>query len=182
MKAECTELLKKEHRTILRIADMLTALADECERTSQMNKEDMFGILEILTVIGDEYHQSKEEKALFPVFTSVCDRSEIEAVRHILREHDDDRSLIHAMEDAVHRSDAADFAFHARHLADFQRAHVNKEDNILFEIVNRSLSKANDQQILREFEAFDDAFKSRRHDRLLHRLQMLEWKYSRVAA
>src|SRR5262245_4991697 len=182
MKRKCTELLRKEHKTILRIVDVLTAIAEESERVSQLNITDVVGILEILRVIGDEYHQGKEEAALFPVFTKVCDRTEVEAVRHMLHEHDEDRFLIAAMEHAVHQSNVADFALHARKLADLQQTHAYKEDTILFEIVNRSLSYADDQKVLAEFDAFDKAFKSQRHDRLLHRLQMLEWKYVRAAA
>jgi hypothetical protein len=44
---------------------VLIAIAEESERTSELNKPDVFGILEILRLIGDEYHQGKEEKALF---------------------------------------------------------------------------------------------------------------------
>ena len=182
MKRRCTELLSKEHKIIIRMTDVLIAIAEESERTSELNKPDVFGILEILRVIGDEYHQGKEEKALFPVFTRVCDRAELESVRHMLHEHEEDRSLIAAMEDAVHRSNPADFALHARLLADLQRKHACKEDTVLFEIVNKSLSNADDQKVLAEFDAFDKAFKSQRHERLLHRLQMLEWKYMPVAA
>src|SRR5262245_18417991 len=182
MKRKCIERLIDEHKVLLRIVDVLIAIADESERNSQLNRADVLGILEILRLFADEYHQGKEERALFPMFTAVCDRAEVDAVRHMLHEHDDDRSLTEAMENAVDQSNPADFAIHARRLDEILRTHVFKEDNILFEIVNNSLSDADDQRILAEFDAFDKAFKSLRHDRLLHRLQMLEWKYSHVAA
>jgi hemerythrin-like domain-containing protein len=59
--------------------------------------------------------------------------------------------------------------------------HIFKEDNILFEIVNSGLSDTDDRRVLAGFEIFDKAFESPRHDRLLHRLQMLERKYLPVA-
>jgi hemerythrin-like domain-containing protein len=161
---------------------VLIAIAEESERTSELNKPDVFGILEILRVVGDEYHQGKEEKALFPVFTQVCGRAEVEAVRHMLDEHNEDRSLIAAMEDAVHRSNVADFALNARLLAELERTHACKEDTVLFDIVNKTLSNTDDQKVMAEFDVFDKTFKSQRHERLLHRLQMLEWKYTPVAA
>jgi hemerythrin-like domain-containing protein len=182
MKRKCTELLINDHKVILRILDVLITIAEESERNSQLNKADVFGILEILRLFGDEYHQGKEETALFPTFTSVCDQAEVEAIRHMIHEHDEDRSLTEAMEDAVRRSSPADFAMHARRLDEMLRTHIFKEDKILFELVNNSLSAADDESIVAAFEAFDKAFKSPRHDRLLHRLQMLEWKYLRVAA
>jgi hemerythrin-like domain-containing protein len=181
MKCKCTEVLINEHRVILRIADVLIAIAEESEQKSQLKREDVLGILEILRLFGDEYHQGKEERALFPVFTAVCDRAEVDAIRHMIHEHDEDRSLLAAMEDAVDQSNPADFAAHARRLDEILRMHIFKEDNILFEIVNSSLSDADDQRILAGFEVFDKAFKSPRHDRLLHRLQMLERRYLPVA-
>src|SRR5262249_4347092 len=105
-----------------------------------------------------------------------------DAVRHMIHEHDEDRSLVQAMEDALHRSNTTDFELHARRLAEIQRTHIYKEDHLLFEIVNKSLSNADDQRVLKAFEAFDETSKSPRHDRLLHRLEMLEWKYVRTAA
>lgn len=181
MKRKCTEVLISEHKVILRIADVLIAIAQESEQKSQLNTEDVAGILEILRLFGDEYHQGKEERALFPVFTAVCDRAEVEAIRHMLHEHEEDRSLLAAMEEAVHQSNPADFAKHARQLDEILRMHIFKEDNILFEIVNSGLSDADDQRVLAGFEIFDKTFKSPRHDRLLHRLQMLERKYLPVA-
>jgi hemerythrin-like domain-containing protein len=181
MKRKCTELLVNEHKVILRIADVLIAIAEDSEKT-QLNREDVSAILEILRLFGDEYHQGKEEGALFPVFTAVCDRAEVDAIRHMIHEHDEDRSLLVAMKDAVDQSNAADFATHARRLDEILRMHIFKEDNILFEIVNSSLSEADDQRVLAGFEVFDRAFKSPRHERLLHRLQMLERKYLPAAA
>src|SRR5262245_10416720 len=182
MKRKCTELLTNEHKVIRRIVDVLIAIADESERTLQLNRTDVQGILEILRVFADEYHQRKEEKTLFPVFTAVCDRTEVEAVRHMIQELDEDRSLVAAMDHALRQSNAADFALHARRLAEIQRTHLDKEDDILFEIMNKSLSKADDQHVLEAFEVFDERFKSSRHGRLLHRLKMLECKYTHVAA
>jgi hypothetical protein len=48
MKRKCTELLTKEHKVILRIADVLVAIAEESEQKTQLNREDVLAILEIL--------------------------------------------------------------------------------------------------------------------------------------
>lgn len=167
---------------ILRIVDVLTVIAEQSERESELNKADVFGILEILRLFADEYHQGKEEATLFPAFTAVCDRAEVEAIRYMINEHDEDRFISRAMENAVRQSSPSDFATQARRLSEILRAHIYKEDHILFELVNKSLSTADDERILAEFEAFDKKFRSPQHDRLLHRLEMLEWKYRPAAA
>jgi hemerythrin-like domain-containing protein len=145
------------------------------------NQEDVEAILHILRVFGDDYHQAKEESALFPVFAAVCDRSEYAAVRHMLFEHEQDRSLIEGMEDAVHRSNAAQFAEYAQRLATILRNHIYKEDNILFERINGALSQSDDAQVVRDFERFDREFRKSEQE-IMHRLRVLEWKYLRKSA
>jgi hemerythrin-like domain-containing protein len=100
----------------------------------------------------------------------------------MLFEHEQDRSLIEGIDDALLRSNAADFSTHAGRLASILRTHIYKEDNILFEIVDHALSAEDDQQVIREFEAFDRDFTDRGHDKLLQRLRLLEWKYLRKVA
>jgi hemerythrin-like domain-containing protein len=133
MKSRCIDLLVAEHKIILRTVDVLSALAKEATDRKQLHSQDIRGILDIFRVFADEFHQGKEESALFPVFTAVCERSEIDSIRHMLFEHDQDRSLIEGMEDALLRSNAADFAESAARLAEFLRTHIYKEDNILFD-------------------------------------------------
>jgi hemerythrin-like domain-containing protein len=145
------------------------------------NREDVEAILLILRVFGDDYHQAKEEGTLFPVFAAVCDRSEYAAVRHVLFEHEQDRSLIEGMEDAVHRSNAAQFAEYAQRLATILRNHIYKEDNILFEKINGALSKDDDARVVRDFEGFDREFQKKEQE-IMHRLRVLEWKYLRKSA
>jgi hemerythrin-like domain-containing protein len=62
------------------------------------------------------------------------------------------------------------------------RTHIYKEDNILFEMIDDTLSAEDDSRVLHGFEGFDRDFTARGYDKILHRLRMLEWKYlSKVA-
>src|SRR5215470_352443 len=142
------------------------------------NQEDVEAILHTLRVFGDDCHQAKEEGALFPVFGAVCDRSEYAAVRHMVFEHEQDRSLIEGMENAVCRSNAAQFAEYAKRLATILRNHIYKEDNILFEKIDGALSKDDDARVILDFEGFDRDFRKDEQE-MMHRLRVLEWKYLR---
>ena len=179
---KCTALLMREHKTILRILEVVNAMAKRASTSGEMDSEDINGVLEILRVFADDLHQGKEEGALFPVFTASCDSVEIDAVRHMLFEHEQDRSLIEGMEDALRTSNAADFSHYAARLTQILGTHIQKEDNLLFPMVDRTLSNAQDEKVVVGFEAFDHDFAERGLDRLLHRLRMLEWKYLRRAA
>jgi hemerythrin-like domain-containing protein len=181
MSCRCIEILAAEHKTMLRIADVLDSMSTRASKDGTYNREDVEAILHILRVFGDDYHQAKEEGALFPVFATVCDRSEYAAVRHMLFEHEQDRSLIVGMEDAVQRSNAAQFAEYAQRLATILRNHIYKEDHILFERINGALSKDDDTRVVRDFEGFDREFQKNEQE-MMHRLRVLEWKYLRKSA
>ena len=180
--SKCTDHLVQEHQVILRACAVLAELAKLAVKKGQVDEQDASGTLEILRVFGDEHHQGKEEGALFPTFTSKCSSDEIEPIRRMLYEHDQDRSLIEGIDEALLRSDAADFADYANRLVEVLRTHIQKEDHVLFPLIESHLSSEDDAQMLREFAAFDADFEKRGHSRLLHRLRMLEWKYLSQAA
>ena len=182
MKTRCMNLLIAEHKVILRAVDVLSEIANQTAGGRQLNKDDVRGLLDIFRVYADELHQGKEEGALFPVFTARCDPGQLESVRHMLFEHEQDRSLMQGMEDALLTSNGGEFNQYAMRFAEILRNHIYKEDNILFELVDKRLSPEDDNRIVRQFEAFDRDFNDRGQDRLLHRLRMLEWKYLRKAA
>ena len=56
------------------------------------------------------------------------------------------------------------------------RNHIQKEDNILFEIVERSLSTEQDEKVVSEFEKFPIK------QELFAALRNLEWKYMTKSA
>src|SRR5579859_1393867 len=153
---KCTELLIGEHKTILRAVDVLGAMANRAEETHEMDRDDIRAILEVLNLFADELHQGKEEGALFPVFTEACEKSVLDSVRHMLFEHDQDRSLMEGMHDALERANITDFAQHARRLCDILRNHIRKEDTILFEMIDQTLNADQDEKVVTRFKAFDD--------------------------
>ena len=175
MKCKCTELLTQEHKTILRMMNILSEMATKSNE--RLIKEDVFSILEILRAFADDMHQGKEEGALFPVFMAACSPSEGNAVRHMIFEHNQDRSLMGGIEDAVRNSDASNFAQYTNRLVEILRTHIYKEDSILFEVVDKTLSPEDDKKVVARFENYDRDFQQRGQDELLHRLQSLEWKY-----
>jgi hemerythrin-like domain-containing protein len=181
MNCSCIEILTAEHKTMLRMADVLDSMSTRASNEGTYNQEDVEAILHILRVFGDNCHQAKEEGALFPVFAALCNPSEYAAVRHMLFEHEQDRSLIEGMEDAVNRSNAAQFAEYAQRLATILRNHIYKEDTILFEEIDGALSKDDDARVILDFERFDREFQKDQQE-MMHRIRVLEWKYMRKSA
>lgn len=180
--SKCIEMLTADHKTMLRVANVLCSMSEEAEDKGQFSSEDVERILRILRLFGDDYVQAKEEGALFPLFSNLCDFSQYAAVRHMVFEHERDRSLIEAMEDAFRRSSAYQFAEYSSRLAVFLRTHVYKEENFLFDTISRSLTADDDARVIREFANYDCEFQRLHEREVMHDLRVLEWKYLRKAA
>ena len=178
---KCIEALNTEHKTMLRIADVLESMGNEAAEKLEYNPADVDAMFKLLHSFGDQLHQAKEEGALFPAFIAHADPSEYASVRHMMFEHEQDRALMSGMADAIARANAAQFAEYAERLATILRNHIFKEDNILFETIRTHLSPEDDKRIVDEFEHFDRDFHTQ-HPKLLETLRGLEWKYLRKIA
>jgi hemerythrin-like domain-containing protein len=154
-------------------------MAKRAEAFSEYDKQDAEGILRIVCAYGDDFHQAKEESALFPIFAGVCDTSQQAAVRHMVFEHGQDRALMTGMAEAIARANPAQFAEYGQRLASILRNHIYKEDHILFETIANVLNSEDDARITAEFEDLDRDFGAQNIAQLLDQLRVLEWKYLR---
>jgi hemerythrin-like domain-containing protein len=172
---KCTELLIHEHKIILRALNVLDRMAARVEQDQPVDTEDVETLLRFLHTFADDLHQTKEESALFPELmrTSAANQP---ALKQMLFEHDQERSLVEGLEDSLRSKKGIEFVQFAGRLIDLLRTHIHKEDTILFEIVDRSLSAEQDERVtagLNQFQISVD---------FLSDLRRLEWKYlSRVA-
>lgn len=86
-----------------------------------------------------EAHFAAEETLLFPAFESAT--GIIDGPTQVMRgEHVQIRELLSAMDDAIARQDADDFAGHADTLVIMMQQHNLKEENILYPMCDASLS------------------------------------------
>ena len=98
---KCTDLLIQDHKAILRALDVLGQMAKRVEEHQALEHDDVEVILRFLRSFADEYHQGKEESALFPELRRTQSAQE-PAVRQMLFEHDQERSLVEASRSAFH--------------------------------------------------------------------------------
>ena len=169
---KCTDLLIQDHKTILRALSVLEAMASHVETDQPVDGEDVETILRFLRVFADDHHQTKEESALFPELRRSCIAGE-PSVRHMLFEHDQERSLVEALEDALRTKKDTEFVYFADRFVALIRNHIRKEDTILFEIVDRQLSPEQDEKVVSELKKFATK------PEWFADLRRLEWKYVR---
>ena len=150
---KCTDLLIHDHKIILRALDVLEHMGKRVERDQTVEQEDVEFLLRFLREFADDHHQVKEESALFPELRRTCSKED-GTVRQMLFEHDQERSLVEALEEALYTKKHDEFVYFADRYVSLIRNHVYKEDYILFEIVERSLSAEQDAKVSSELSKF----------------------------
>jgi hemerythrin-like domain-containing protein len=176
---KCTDLLIQDHKLILRSLDILDEIAAKVDKLERVATSDIEALLHFLRVFGDDNHQAKEESALFPVLM-LTQEAQHGPLNHMQFEHDQERSLVEGIAEALKTNKGPDFVHFANRLCSLLRNHIYKEEHILFEIVEGSLSPEQDEQVVGEFERFDIAAGNRQE--LLYSLRRLEWIYMGRAA
>lgn len=171
---KCTDLLIQDHKAILRALDVLEQMAKRVEDHHPLEHDDVETILRFLRLFADDYHQGKEEGALFPELRRVLPPHG--PVRHMLFEHDQERSLVDGIEDALFTKRGEEFVHFAHRLIAFMRDHVRKEEVVLFDIVGRVFSREQDENVAVELNKFEIS------PAFLSDLQALEKKYLRQKA
>ena len=150
---KCTDLLIREHRTIQRALAVLEEMANRVNAGQEVAPEHVESILRFLKIFADDHHQAKEESALFPeLMRAPC--AQEHAFRQMLFEHDQERSLVEALEDALYTKHRDEFVFFANRFVTLIRNHIHKEDDILFQHVDRCLSPEQDTRVVAEFERY----------------------------
>ena len=172
---KCTDHLSQEHKIILRSLDVLDQMAARVEHDQPVETQDVDTILRFLRAFADDHHQGEEESALFPELMQTSAAAQ-PAVRQMVFEHDRERSLVRGLEDSLRAKKGVEFAQFAARLTDLLRNHIRKEDKILFEIVERSLTTEQDERVAAELNRFQIS------QDLLTDLRRLEWTYLRRVA
>ena len=181
MSLSCTDHLIQEHRLILRSVYVLQAMADQARAGKMPADEDVAKLLDFLKRFADDHHQGKEEAVLFPCLREASEGPS-NALRMMMFEHEQERSLVGGLEDALRTHKNEDFAYYGGRLAEILSTHIYKEDNILFSLVERTISKEVDARVAREMVAYDESLPAAKREEMNRVVNDLEWKYLGKAA
>ncbi|MBI4303292.1 MAG: hemerythrin domain-containing protein [Chloroflexi bacterium] len=155
-----TDILKGEHKDVLQKLD---TLEDIINRLSQ--KEAIASRLkELASFFKTDFwtHFAKEEEALFPELEKFIPR-ESGPIGVMLVEHDDLRNtntqFQRGIEEYLGSSNGSQIAptiqKHVNHFIGVLRAHIDKEDHILFMMADMHLDKTQIDRVLRLFDQIE---------------------------
>jgi len=152
------EMLMHEHQIILLVLDGAEREARQMQDTGSVHAETVDEMLDFFRNFADRCHHSKEENLLFVKMEERGMPAQRGPIAAMLSEHAEGRRLTAAMAEALPQAAEGDPAATAALSANlgayarFLRAHIGKEDGVLYPMAER-LFTAEDQREL--MEAFD---------------------------
>jgi hemerythrin-like domain-containing protein len=146
-----TDVLREEHRIILRVLDVLEMAAAQLACGRPLPEGWWPEIVAWLRSFADKNHHAKEEAALFPAMVKAGVPSEGGPIAVMLEEHERGRALVRAME----AGEAVARAAKAREYVALLREHIDKENGVLFPMADAVLDDRAQGALTREFEAVE---------------------------
>jgi len=161
---KCTELVFQDHATIRRGLDILESIVAKLEQGERIEIADAITVLKFIRIFGLDYHQSIEQHVLFPALPE-------SRIEDLVFEHDEHRSLINAIDEALSTKRGLEFVRRSRGFIALLRNHLNREDAILRNFPEGWLSVEQDEAVVSEFA------KRLTPPEQYQGLSRLEWKY-----
>ncbi|HMM39413.1 MAG: hemerythrin HHE cation binding domain-containing protein [Rhodospirillaceae bacterium] len=143
-----TDDLRSEHEGILRMLDILRAMAARISAGETVPPAQLKSILDFLKVFADKCHHGKEEDILFPALEEAGLPREGGPIGVMLHEHTLGRGHIRDMGTALEtlpgagQAGYAAFSAAALAYADLLTQHIAKENTVLFPMAERLLGVA----------------------------------------
>jgi hemerythrin-like domain-containing protein len=159
-------ILSGEHRVILQVIEALVAMANQAEKDGAIPLNHARQALEVLRNFADKCHHGKEESILFPALDAAVPGF---GPTQVMRaDHVEGRAFIQGVAAAVEAGDAASFHQNAHGYAGLLRAHIEKEDGILFPMAMQILKPEQHGEILDAYRAIEhDDMGDGTHERML---------------
>jgi len=151
------ELLKAEHRAILRVVVVLEQLIGGDDAASPLDTDALGKCVEFLRLFADAFHHAKEEDLLFPTLERCGIPRDHGPIGVMLQEHSMARELTRAMADGLDACQAgqADAETAVRRAAaqyiELLRQHIFKEDNILYPMGDRVMTDEDQSTLCSQF-------------------------------
>jgi hemerythrin-like domain-containing protein len=140
-----THTLKHDHRVIEQCLRALDGVCARLERGEHVPTETLDGIYDFIATYAEGYHRGKEEKHMIPALVDHGIVVSDSAIEHTLNEHAAELEVLKALGGAIRgfsdgKPDAgAQVAIRGREYVAILTGHFEKEDTLLFRLVDEVL-------------------------------------------
>jgi hemerythrin-like domain-containing protein len=150
--------LKKEHEAIQKMLLIVEKVCGRLGSGKKVEPEHLKQIIEFFQVFADKCHHGKEEEFLFPALEEAGIPKEGGPIGVMLREHDLMRGYVKGLEEAVGHYQAGEekaasaFVQYGLEYVATLRQHMDKENNILFQMAIMHLDAEKERELSEQFE------------------------------
>jgi len=153
-----TEILKHEHQVILMVLGAAEREADSIASTGKVDADRVVKMLDFIRTFADKCHHAKEEDLLFVKMGERGFPTQMGPVGVMLQEHEMGRSYVRVVDEALQAAAGGDEAALTRvrdgllSYAGLLRAHIQKEDTILYPMADQALTEQDQAELAEAFE------------------------------
>jgi hemerythrin-like domain-containing protein len=157
-----TEILAEEHKVILMVCEAAEREARSMRDAGRADGDRVAKMVDFFRTFADRCHHAKEEDLLFVRMGEKGFPRDFGPVGMMLHEHTQSRANVTAVADnvaAAAAGDATAVAAVADNLlayASLLRAHIYKEDNILYPMANQAFSEVDQTALAADFERVEN--------------------------
>jgi hemerythrin-like domain-containing protein len=157
---KATRQLRNEHEGVNIMLNILEEVCRQLETAGNLDKDHFEGILEFLKVFVDKCHHGKEEDLLFPALEAAGIPKD-GPIKVMLYEHELGRNYVRAISGhfsayvAGSKSLSEGIIQIAGSYTSLLRAHIEKENNILFVMADNLLSEETQGELFEGFEKIE---------------------------
>lgn len=154
--------LVREHRLMSRVLDAFEEYVDRLERHADVERHDLARFVTFFREFADLGHHEKEEGVVFPALVKAGFDWDDGLVAEIRREHNQERYLMRSLrhaalqKDTWSREDERHMVSIARTFIDFERAHVQKENETLLPALRSGVAPEVASEVGHRLEHFDE--------------------------
>ena len=157
-----TQNLENDHVYIIRLLDVMEKMVLNCATdTAHMEM-----VVNLIKTYADGFHHAKEEKVLFPLLVEKGFSNEQGPVSVMLHEHVEGREFVKGISERIDVYKAGNVSalpeiyHYMQGYADLLKAHIGKENNVLFRMADKALSSDEQLELLNKFGSIEKQFDS----------------------
>ena len=158
---EAIHALMEEHRVIEEVLGALETFADRLDQGEAADRATVADFGAFFRNFADRCHHGKEEDRLFATMVKHGFPGEFGPIAVMLAEHAEGRDHVGALvaigegEGPLSQEEKERLVSHCRNYVPLLRAHILKEDNILYPMAEQSLPPGVLEDLAGDFEAFE---------------------------
>lgn len=173
------DMLKQEHQAIVAALNILDTFTQQISAEQTVDGDDIAALLGLFEEFADKCHHGKEEDLLFPAMVKAGLSAGGGPLAVMLDEHEQGRRMIRQMREAAEPPlELMDFAQAAKAYSANLRAHIDKENTVLFPMAEEVLTQTQLDTLADAFEEHEINIIGRgRHEELHALIKRLQKRY-----